>query len=414
MPLTLIQLISEQTMQNLLPVLRLKPERLVHLATPRTVSRSALVAEAARQANQPVALETITLSAMPGMRETHRAVLAAIEHAGQAGSEVVVNFTGGTKLMSIGAYVAASKHKTPSLYVDTQDALFVDGQTGMGLEELLDGDWSFTPLLRSLSVNAVARANGCARVTGGHDWRPLLPFAEHLLANESDEAAVHAALQGPQGLFHSGEPRKPVEWLPLFDQDLPLPAACCRLATECGLLLPGTAANSVRLPSSSRAEMQNLADHQDQLIPGFNSRYYRAVAQPQRAVAFLSGGWWEVIVADRMDRCGRFRDLRWSVQVGERGGPDLEEDVVALEGVQVVYVSCKRGGNRARLLPLLDEINARAGSLGGAFTRRFLAVKQKPRGAVLANLDKRAGELGIQLIFPENLSAADPFANSRA
>jgi len=47
-PLTLIQLVSEQTVQNLLPVLRLRPDRLVHLAAPRTVHRSSLIAEAAR------------------------------------------------------------------------------------------------------------------------------------------------------------------------------------------------------------------------------------------------------------------------------------------------------------------------------------------------------------------------------
>jgi len=47
-PLTLIQLVSEQTVQNLLPVLRLRPDRLVHLAAPRTINRSNLIVEAAR------------------------------------------------------------------------------------------------------------------------------------------------------------------------------------------------------------------------------------------------------------------------------------------------------------------------------------------------------------------------------
>jgi len=49
-PLTLIRLISEQTMQNLVPLLVLKPARVVHLATPKTSTRSAQIVEGARQA----------------------------------------------------------------------------------------------------------------------------------------------------------------------------------------------------------------------------------------------------------------------------------------------------------------------------------------------------------------------------
>ena len=409
-PLTLIQLVSEQTMQNLLPVLRLKPRRLVHLATPRTVARSALVAEAAGQAGHDIELETITLSAMPGIRETRQAVLAAIERSGAAEQDVIVNFTGGTKLMRIGAYVAAAKHKVPSLYVDTQDALFVDGQTGDRLTELLDGDWSFTSLVPLLSVNAVARANGCARVTSGHDWQAFLPLAQNLLSNPDAEQAAHDAFQGGQGLFPKSEPRKPIDWLPFYERDISLPKAVGRLAIEVGLMVSGSREDSVRLCPATRSEMESLAANQSAHIQGYASRYYRAVSPLQRAISFLSGGWWEVILADNMRRCGRFRDIRWSVQVGERGGPDLEEDVVALEGVQIVYVSCKRGGHRSRLLPLLDEINARARSMGGTFTRRFLAISRKPQGQVLANLKRRANELGIGLVFPEQLKAADPFA----
>jgi hypothetical protein len=407
---TLIQLVSEQTMQNLLPALRLKPQRLIHLATPRTANRSALIAEAARQSQCAVELETITLSTMPGIKETMSATLAAIERAAQQDATAVVNFTGGTKLMSLGAYVAALKHKTVSLYVDTQDALFVDGQTGAALDSLLDGDLSFTPILRSLSVNAVAVANGCRRVTGGRDWQPLLPLAEHLFAHPQEEEHVHDALHGANGLFPYGrEPCKPSEWVKKLDQPLALPETCRDLAVQAGLVRPGPPGEPARLPDSTRADLRDLAQAGNRDIPQFAARCFKAVAPMQRPASFLTGGWWEVIIADRMQRCGRFRDLRWSVQIGEAGGPDLEEDIVALEGVQAVYVSCKRGGGKARLLPLLDEINARARSLGGAFTRRFLAVKIKPYGRVLRNLTQRADELGVCLLFPEHLAAADPF-----
>jgi hypothetical protein len=406
-PIALIQLVSEQTMPNLLPVLRLKPARLIHFVTPKTVSRSALIAEAARQSQVSVELETVRLSAMPSMREAHDAVLAAIQRAAQEGTHPVVNFTGGTKLMSIGAYVAASRDKTPSLYVDTQDSLFVDGQTGP-LAELFGGDLSFTPILRRLSVHAVAKANGCHRVTGGHDWRHFLELAEHFFGHRGDEERTHAALHGSGGMFPFGkEPKRPADWFATLDHEIALPETVCRLATACGLVSPGASSNSIRLPEQARRGLESLVYSRAYYSP---EQYFSAVAPLQRTIGFLTGGWLEVIVASRMERCGRFRDSRWSIQVGEKGGADLEEDIVALDGVQIACVSCKRGGAKGRLLPLLEEINARARSLGGTFTQRFLAIAQKPSGKVFQNLDQRARQLGVRLLFPEDLCQPDPFA----
>jgi hypothetical protein len=140
--------------------------------------------------------------------------------------------------------------------------------------------------------------------------------------------------------------------------------------------------------------------------------YYAAVRPLQSALAFLSGGWWEVMVADAAHRSGQFHDLRWSVNVGERqGGFDLEEDIVGVDGVQIAYFSCKRGGLKSRLVPLLDELDSRARSIGGHFTRRFLAVYQPPYGQNAANLHKRAKELnGIQILAPRDLENLDVFA----
>ena len=66
---------------------------------------------------------------MPGMPETFNAIKEAIAEAKGSGTTPVVNFTGGTKLMSIGAYAAAlhQDHKAISLYVDT---ILASGSTG--------------------------------------------------------------------------------------------------------------------------------------------------------------------------------------------------------------------------------------------------------------------------------------------
>lgn len=398
--LTLIQLISEQTIQNLLPILRLKPKKLIHLVTPKTAARSAVLTAAAKAAGLDPELEAIQLSAMPGIPECFNSVADALAKNKTEGL-IVVNFTGGTKLMSIGAFAAAQTQKVPSLYVDTMDACFVDGATSPEMTTLLAGDWSFTPIRNQLRVDVLGIANGVSRINSGKPWQAMLPLAEHLFHEIADEEATHAALHGPAGLFPKGlEPRTPKDWLPLFDKAIPLPLAVARLAVETGLVRPGESDAEVLLPDTSRAELDHLASNH---VADFNARYFAAVASLQHSVAFLTGAWWEVIVCDAVQKSGLFQDLRWSANVGDRNGPDTEEDILGVDGVELLYINCKRGGSKARLLPLLEEVRARAATIGGSFNRRFLAVLQPPQGKVAANLHQQADKLGIRIITANNI-----------
>lgn len=399
-PTTLIQLISEQTIQNLLPILRLKPQKLVHLVTPKTASRSAVLKAAAKAAGIDPELESIQLSAMPDIPECFNAVTEALSKT-REGMQPVVNFTGGTKLMSIGAFAAAQTKKVPSLYVDTQDACFVDGATSPEMNALLASDWSFTPIRNQLRVDVLGIANGVSRITGGKPWQPMLPLAEHLFNHIADEEATHAAIYGSTGLFPKGmEPRTPKDWLPVLDKPIRLPRPVGLLAIEAALVRSGPSDSEVLLPDATRAELEHLVNHQ---VPDFAARYFKAVAPMQHASAFLTGAWWEVIVSDAAQKSGLFRDLRWSAQVGDRNGPDTEEDILGVDGVELLYINCKRGGAKARLLPLLEEVRARAATMGGSFNRRFLAVLQPPQGKVAANLQQQAAKLGIRLITGENV-----------
>jgi hypothetical protein len=405
--LTLIQLISEQTIQNLLPILRLKPKKLIHLVTPKTAARSAVLKAAAKAVGLDPELEAIQLSAMPGIPECFNAVADTLAK-NKPERQSVVNFTGGTKLMSIGAFAAAQTQRVPSLYVDTQDACFVDGGTSPEMTALLTGDWSFTPIRDQLRVDVLGIANGVSRITSGKPWQVMLPLAEHLFNHMLDEQATHAALHGPTGIFPKGlEPRTPKDWLPLFDQPVVLPATVARLAIGAGLGRAGPADDTLLLPDESRAEMEHLANH---YVADYNARYFQAVAPLQQTAAFLTGAWWEVIVCDAAQKSGLFRDLRWSCDVGERNGPDTEEDILAVDGVELLYINCKRGGSKARLLPLLEEVRARAATIGGSFNRRFLAVLQSPKGKVAANLQQQAQKLGIRLITSSNVYQPGIFA----
>ncbi len=394
----LIQLISEETMQNLLPILALRPPTVFHLSTEKTRRRSDWIIEGARQSGISVAKKEIGLDEMPGIRSASLAVKAAIGEALSSGLHPVVNFTGGTKLMSIGAHQAAQECKVCSLYVDTEHLHFIDGGTASGLAGILANDYSFSPLSRSLNVNSIAVANGSQRVTGGKDWKPYVPVAQHLLGNPDDEKRCWESVFGAGGLMANGkEPRTPSDWLKLWKIPLDIPPEVAD---------PLSGLNMLERRDDGRFYLpRRLSGGVENLPSDFSfAEYSRAVAPAQSILSFLSGGWWEVAVAAAVSQSGIFRDIRWSVNVGAKySGPDKEEDVVAVQGVQAVYISCKRGGNRARLLGQLDELDNRAKNIGGRFARKFLAVYLPIHGRTAENLYKRAYELGVKILQHQDI-----------
>ncbi|HOX00915.1 MAG TPA: DUF1887 family CARF protein [Candidatus Paceibacterota bacterium] len=409
-PLALIQLVSEQTMQNLLPVLALKPAVAIHLATPKTASKSANIIAAAQHAHVAVDLENIRLTEMLSIAEVSRAVVRSVQEARRREMVPVVNFTGGTKLMSIGAYEACMREQVVSLYVDTDHQQFLDGHTGQKLHSVLGDDFSFTPLHKVVTIDAIAVANGQRPITSGRAWRPYLDVALHLLNNPSDEEATWAATYGDSGICPRGrEPRHARDWLILMDQPLRLPQSVAEIAVTTDLVR--VEGDTICLPDETRTPLERLAETHS---PSPQD-YFGAVRPLQIALAFFSGAWWEVAVVDAADRSGQFRDLRWSVnRSGMPGSFQVEEDIVGVDGVQIAYFCCKRGGMKSRLVPLLDELDNRARHIGGRFTRRFLAVCHPPVGANAAALRKRAKELdGIQIIEPRDLQSLEVFSRVR-
>lgn len=382
MNVTLIQLISEQTMQNVLPILALKPKRVCHLVTQPVANRSDWITRAAGQAGAGwPGLELAQLSAMPTIPETAREVLRLIEEARGAGHTPVVNFTGGTKMMSIGAFAAASKAKVTALYVDTRDGVFVDAQTGPALGDLLEKDLSFTPYQKALTLDSIVVAHGRGGVTKGRSYRPYLPLANHLMNRPDEEEMLWAAFDAAGGLTPGGkEPRDVAGWRALVPKPVRVSETVGGLARAVDLL----------------AEM--------------DGRFYLPARKDPRQLGqvrgFLAGGWWEVAVADAVERSGRFRDVRWSAYAGERTpGASMEEDLLAVDGVQIAYFSCKRGGARAKLPRQLEEMVQSARRVGGQFTSRFFCVYKDPPPPIR----QRAAELNVRIITRADLLRPDCF-----
>jgi hypothetical protein len=406
--IALIQLISEQTVQNLLPICALQPHTLIHLTTDRTALRSTLIKEAATSVGIDAYFERVRLSDMPRIAETGRAVQRCIETARQQGFLPVLNFTGGTKLMSIGAYQKAADLSCPSFYVDTLSSHFIDGNTAPGLADIFGGDLSFSSLREVLSLDMLVVANGHRSVSKGRPWRLFLPSAHAFRAHPSDTKLLQNEIHRKSGLFPGGlEPRSPADWVPLLSTPFYVPAKLLDPLLESGLLVQGPRPETALLPQEPLPELHSLCSPVKN--ESYRERYFAAIAPVQQAKTFLEGGWWEVLVAEAMDRSGVFRDLRWSACVTQQNGVELEEDVLAVTGTEAVCVSCKSSGYRLRLHPALEELNSRAKAIGGSFTKAFLAVASASPPQ-LESVRARARELRIQILTPDSLHSLSSFA----
>ena len=163
-PIGLVQLVSEEAMPLLFPVLALHPVGLVHISSKGFHSSGDGVLAAADRAKlrlMPESIRCIRLGMMPSINETHDAVQDGVAWLRARGCHPVINFTGGTKLMSIGAFQAALKEAATSLYVDGENRCFLDGGTGSELTALLPDGLSLDPLSPRLSVPMILAAHGC-------------------------------------------------------------------------------------------------------------------------------------------------------------------------------------------------------------------------------------------------------------
>ncbi len=156
---TLIHLVSEQTMQNLLPILAFRPTRVVQIRSRPTRFHTAAnnlriaVAEASQLPSyhdlHPEFIEETINEDSPSVEHARAVVTRHLE----ANPNALVNITGGTKLMSIGAYLAAEvSRQCARLYCDTSGQQFVP----LGPAELPDRP----PVQRAGSQSHLKRRDG--------------------------------------------------------------------------------------------------------------------------------------------------------------------------------------------------------------------------------------------------------------
>jgi len=170
---TLIQLISHETMPNVLTALSIAPARIVSITSKNEpfADRVKRIEDAIRLAWPRVhpgcAVPEFAEPLETGDAASIERACATVESLCKAaGPGAVVNYTGGTKQMGIGAWRAASDMGVPSLYCDTPRG-FVTGETAP-----LPTHLPMAELAKRLDIELVLAAHGLRQGTDYHITEP--------------------------------------------------------------------------------------------------------------------------------------------------------------------------------------------------------------------------------------------------
>lgn len=322
-PVVLIQLIGEQALPNTLPVLNLKPYEVHNICTTKTSKRGdALRHWIGKKYGRQVKVIQEDIRG-----DLYEATLAKCQEivAASLDCQLVFNMTGGTKLMALAMYqVAAELEEAPVLYVDDNaqgGARHMFRWVRGGGSEYVRGFQS-TPLKRLRVLDILAVGEQELDESSVSDWHKLLPAAR----------VVQQVADNMPSL-----------------QDAPEIPLLRKAALADATLLESFRAAGCDFREGGKGEHLNLM--------------------------FMTGGWWEILVAEHLEKSFRYHDIMCSIKtlITTKTPDTAEVDVLATDGFTLTSYSCKK---RVPANPD-SEINkhqSRSRKLGGAVTRCGLAV----------------------------------------
>jgi hypothetical protein len=351
----MIALVSEQRMQNVIPIFQAgaRYEQFWLVRSTDADQPGSRFAKAWKDTSGTLGSEVNVHSAEPsvgayGIAETRGIVLTLIREV--ASSEVVVNFTGGTKCMSIGAYLAAQSTNVMALYVDTANEKLVWFHPDGRIEEV-DFD-----LAGRLTVSVYLKANG--KQTDDERTR------QHGLPESAFAAARALVTLWPQC----------AETLELFGSTI------------------SQSRDSVAHSAVDGGVANVLAQYS--LIQSAKD-----VWQIDRTGrAFLTGKWLDAMVYVLFESSGLFDDVKPELRLQ---GVENELDVLATRKGQLAIVECKSGDLGGQTT--LNKLQAiRTGF--GTFARPFFVTSRKAKQVDKA-FRERAKEYGVrEIITAETLT----------
>jgi hypothetical protein len=267
-------------------------------------------------------------------------------------NRVSINFTGGLKPMSIGAYLAGKEYHIPMLYVDTQAEQFFSHDEGRVSPER----FNFDPI----SVDTFLQIHG-----------------QPIRKDECDSLEKAEFTQIAKKIFENGD--QSIEQL-------------------------------IHIQKQVRKDKRNL--NKELLIRSYNEKRLpvlfselEALGQLRRsgsffylspsAARFINGDWLEDYVVLKLAQSGSFMDVCWRLKVAK---VDNELDVACTINGKIGIIECKSGSLKgAKGQFMLSRLHALKETLGGTFGKTYL-VTATPKEEISADLLNRANEYVSRII----------------
>jgi len=388
--MTLLHLVSEQTMQNLLPVLALKPKTIVqvrssdvrfHQAAENLKRAVAAIRKTATYRELSPKFEEVVIAEIsPGVARARSKVGEALSLWPGA----VVNLTGGTKPMSIGAYLAAEYQGEPVLYCDTQMRQLLSLNKKCPLPPLP----GFDEIAASLNVETVMAAHGVDQA----GWKGRTPDASRL---DFGERALRCRLDhAEEVLAFARQLRRDFKPLDKF-------LSCEKFAVR--NLEPITGVQTLGVTEYLRAAVALGVvveeNNRFRFSPNLSRREF------EKAVDLLEGVWLELGLYAVLSRDPRYGDPQWSLKPEKQDAAGFgETDIVCVDRkiTGLALFSCKSAPPK---LEHLEALRQRKETLGGRFARATLCV------AHCASSEKQrlafwCRALGVDLLTGSQITAA--------
>lgn len=374
-PKILIQLIGAQAQPNAICIKAINPQIVVNIYTEKTEETVHHIEHFLKNHLSHIQFRSIkTHSVFPSVNETKlrfEKIFDALKDV--ENPEYIINYTGGTKPMSIGAFLAGRERGASLIYVESANAIR-EGENLAPCER-----WQ-PP---QLSIEETLAIEGTS-IEGSEEFSSLrIKMAHEILHLRGKERKDRALSQNRFCFYPASEERA-------FLKNTSSVNNYFQTVIDFGNNNAGIFNNIIALCQKEGWVTSELNVSESLLG---NAKNLSSVN------AFLDGGWWEILVAEAFKRLAPGDNTRWSVTAAG----NVEDDVLSIIDGRLFLVSCKAGYDQKGFKSEFHRIADRARQLGG-----INAVPVFARyGYLTPEMKDYARQLKIPVIFPFMLNSSE-------